>query len=441
MDNIYIDNPHFRKTRLPSLFSDFSRLQQTNAEGFRANIDAWRSVIIQFLSQNEQLSWKYEDLLEKFKYKVDAKVYKPLGLHLVLDHMVNGDHSIVPLSEYTKYSLSTDHTLKANKGVMNTLIGKVWHINYSNTLVSFSSKGNDKEEYMLLEKLIKYSDLIKSLIGKTNDPMDIRQIYDLTKGKINISKSDFEKCLIYLDRDVGELQKVGNNVVILLSKDTEVEENFNYENVSEDLQVMASLNFIIYQLGNHSNKKHKELNDLHEEIIQDLKKDHKLLAKAKQRRSKIIKAQLEDTILKQEQLNILKLKMEQAENNRLVLNAFETNSKVLKKLNLQNTNIDSIINDLMEEIDKTEETSHILSDSLKGTVPLDEDEEEAINDELNVLQREVNNGKTPIHEETDLDELNSKLKLLNIPKHDPIGDDLASESNEESRKQQIPMAI
>lgn len=419
MKNLYKDNPHFRDTRLPSLFSDFKQLEQTNNEGFKANIDAWRSVIVKYMTENDHLCCTYDDLIDSLKYTVNGKVYRPLGIYLVLNRLVNEDHSVIPLSEYMKSSLSTDHTLKIKSGLVTSFFNVLWPPKHSNTLVSFDSKGNGKEEYMLLDKLIEYSELIKGQIPNVNDPMNKKQLYDLTKGKLNISESEFEKCLIYLSRDVGELQMVGTNVVVLrASPETQIEQVVT-EGMGEDLQVMASLNFIIYQLSNHSDEKHKQLDELRKEIIEDLKKDHKMAARGKQRRSKVIKAQLEDTIVKLEQLNILKLKMEQAENNRLVLSAFETNSKVLKKLNSETTNIDSIIDDLMGEIDKTEETTNVLADSLEnGPLAVAEDEE-AINNELDELQKEIDQESKPIGKETELEELNSKLESLNIPKHDP----------------------
>lgn len=432
MDKIYAQSPHFRSTRLVSLFSDFVELQRTNSEGFSANIDAWRAVITQFLTQSSTLCWKYDDLVDAMAYTVDGKTYRPRGLYLALESMITKDHSVVPVSEYMKASLETDHTRQANSGAMQSLLGLVWPTKYSNRLASFSAKASGEEEYMLLDKLVKYSNVIEGLALKANDPVDKRQLYLEVCEKTEMTKMDFEKCLVYLTRDMGKFQEIGKDVIILLPQDAYVEPVISTQ-MTEDLNMMASLKFIIYRLTNHCKEKHRELDDLREEIKEDLKQDHKVSARAKQRRSKLMKAQLEDTIGKLEQLNILKLKMEQAENNRLVLNAFETNSKVLKRLNSQATDVESIIVDLMDEIDKTEETSSVLAGSLQDATTVDDD---AINAELEEIENDINKERVlernREHSVTDIDELNSKLESLNIPQHDPVEPSVSHE--------RVPMA-
>lgn len=423
MDQIFGQDGHFRESRLPSLFSDFGRLRETNLEGFKANIDAWRGVLVKYMQMNDGLFTTYEDMAADLEYKGK----KPLGLYLALDHLVNEDHTVVPLSEFEKSPVLTDYTRKGDNGVVNTLIGLVWSKKYCNRLKGFKSLHTPKEAYILLEKLDHYSEIIKTSISNAGEPIDRRQLYDIVNHKAKISINDFDLCLLYLQRDLGEIRSIDENVimrvdstseVLINSRDAKIELEKN-PHQNEDLKVMASLNFIIYKMESYSDEKHQQIDDLRNEILEDLRKNHKIAARAKQRRSRVIQKQLEGSIDKLEQLNILKLKLEEAANNKLVMKAFETNSQVLKKLNTCQMDVDNIMNDLMEEIDKTEGITSQLSEPLAISGANVDDE--SIDNELEMLQREIEDSSNNVrNDHRDTKELTAKLESLTIPKNDPM---------------------
>ncbi len=49
--NILESNPLFSKTRLPSLYSDFRKLKISNVDGFNANLNAWKSLLLKSLEK------------------------------------------------------------------------------------------------------------------------------------------------------------------------------------------------------------------------------------------------------------------------------------------------------------------------------------------------------------------------------------------------------
>ncbi|TID17194.1 hypothetical protein CANINC_004053 [Pichia inconspicua] len=86
--NIYETDPDFRPTRLVSLFSDYKHLEEVNYEGFKANLQTWKRVIVKLIDQANLLVLNYYDLQKQLTYTTNTGEYIPQGLYIALEELV-----------------------------------------------------------------------------------------------------------------------------------------------------------------------------------------------------------------------------------------------------------------------------------------------------------------------------------------------------------------
>lgn len=86
--NLYALDPEFRPTRLVSLFSDYKHLEESNNEGFKANTQAWKRIVLKLIEEEQLLVLDYHQLQKKLTYVSNTGEYVPQGLYIVLEELV-----------------------------------------------------------------------------------------------------------------------------------------------------------------------------------------------------------------------------------------------------------------------------------------------------------------------------------------------------------------
>lgn len=115
MEKFILSDKNFKKSRLPSLYSDFSHLQQTNIEGYTANLTSWKFLLLniinnhnELLCQDDVISFDSSTLVDQLTVRDATLTYKPKGLPEVLNSMINEDDRLYNNEKKRKKSKKTE---------------------------------------------------------------------------------------------------------------------------------------------------------------------------------------------------------------------------------------------------------------------------------------------------------------------------------------------
>lgn len=125
-----LSDSKFTKQRLPSLYSDFTRLKLSNAEGYNANVKAWQAALSQATQQrltSHSSSPFIIDIGVDLQYKLSTPDYgTPLALDTVLrESQQHGQWVEVDEFKAWKTAQSTDYSLsRFLEWTMSNLFGE-----------------------------------------------------------------------------------------------------------------------------------------------------------------------------------------------------------------------------------------------------------------------------------------------------------------------------
>ncbi|GMM28651.1 Chm7 protein [Martiniozyma asiatica (nom. inval.)] len=410
----------FKRSRYESLFSDFAKLEKLNPEGYQANVQAWKMVCGVLFDKSDRLMWPYDDLVKALSLTDSGRKWQPMGLYIVLNELVNEDHSLIPIDAFKRLPIATEHT--TNDTLFGSIRGLFWSRKFSNQLTAFNTK-NSKAAYFDMDKLRQYSDIVRSKLHKENKQLEhIRRdhLFELVKEGIpKISKEEFELCILFLERDLGEIIN-NEGILTLLPKNVQETENIHSSTANinlADSKHIAQLNYTIYKIEQYIDEKHQEIELIDTEIKELVKKSSPAsvaIAKSKLKFKKLTQAQLERSVNNVEQLQLVKLKLEETENNAKIVSVFNENTKILKSINdkIDVNDVDNVLEQLRNEIGKTNVISNTLSQNVGEQV--DDDE---INAELAKLEAEF--GEQSNSNKDSLEQLEEKLSELKLPGDSP----------------------
>ncbi|VEU21980.1 DEKNAAC102995 [Brettanomyces naardenensis] len=410
----------FKHSRLQSLYSDFSHLRESNIEGYRANIAAWKTLFLdlilnhdELLDQADKISICSNTLVRQLTINDGILTYKSKGIDKVIDSMVNEDHTMIPYSEFVKKPVDLTGDLNGASGgtlirsFLNPFIGPA----YCNHLTNFHSGTGARdgslranEKYVCLQKLRKVSSELKACIKGPNEALLLDHLFSLS----NIgSRFDFDCCIQFLSRDTGEICVDSEQGIAYLAG--------GQMNSTEELKSIADLSYAIYTLQTYCDRRLADVSSLNGKIRELVNEKQHNLAKSQLRIRKIMEKQLNSSQVKLEQLQLIQIKIEEAQNNLIVVRTLESNSNLLKELNEEvsdNSKLDELLEGYSDQIDKT----NAISDKLGS---LGEHGDEDIERELEALEEEeeqkgeVQNANAS---SASLNELEQRFKDLSMPK-------------------------
>ncbi|CDK25972.1 unnamed protein product [Kuraishia capsulata CBS 1993] len=264
MENIIFQNRNFTKTRLRSLYSDFSHLKETNPEGYQANLDAWRSL----LTNPDTPIYDNHCVvdLEKLKKKLFLEQYgQPKGLELVLKELTNqGD--FVDLSRFESQK--------------NSVYERSWTVG---TLFHWLVGPNIKH-LVCIRCLESLGDKIASLLNK-NVCLHQEQLEEMINATLYVplSKEDLKCLLLFLSRDKKRISL--DNGIVKYPK-TEV--------VATDL-AQADLRYTIWGLEKQIERTSLKIAQIKENALTYLERGDKVSARSSIHLKRVFEKSLENS--------------------------------------------------------------------------------------------------------------------------------------------------
>ncbi|CUM55348.1 uncharacterized protein AC631_02128 [Debaryomyces fabryi] len=406
-------NPHFPKSRLNSLYSNFENLKHLNPEGFEANIQAWSDLLISLLQSGllagSQVS--INTFSPNIAQLLAIPVYgQPKGLGIILNELVQR-RVLIP---YSLYINATDSYVS----IMNDSIKFTDYISPSKwlhwgiqqlrltSIFTATNKKNElnKETYISWSILCAFGQKFVNEIQKeinvgirSSSLFDKLSCYSYMKSiDPGLSPTDFEILLVYFSRDLGicKLKQQDNITCIKFLN----EGNLNYIS-DEDIGIIRLKSTITA-----IEKRNEELEIKSVNISNNMKvllknrnssneigTNIRLKNMLKSRRE--IHASLEKSSSALSQLNTALLKINDATSNKNIFDLLSESSKLLNALN-ESINLDDVDNlqiELEEGYDKTNAISESLSSS--GTAYINEEE---LEDELDKLYAQESSNMEPV---------------------------------------------
>lgn len=399
MEDFILSDKNFKRSRLHSLYSDFSHLKQTNVEGYAANLTSWKFLLLDIISkhvellcQDDAISFDSNTLVSILTVRDTSLTYIPKGLSEVLNSMINEDHTLVPLSLFKSKPVDVNGN---GDGILRSIFRSIMGTSYCNHVTNFDTADPSSddgglipnEKFICLSKLKDIAGQIKLLLT-SNNPAKLNHLQKLAENN-NVVKTqtDFDCCIQYLTRDTMDVGLNGD-ITYLLGSDG----HFKGENISgldlATLETVADLNYSIFKLQNHYDTLHNSLNTLDHKIHGLIREKRLKLAKSQLRIKKIVEKQLVENQLKLENLQIVRLKLQEAKTNVSVAETLKSNADLLKKINKEAPDadeLDSILQDIGDELDRTTEISSKLGNL---TTTETQEEENSIETELSALEKE-----------------------------------------------------
>lgn len=408
IEELYKNNSEFRESRLKSLFSDYHNLKEHNPEGYEANLNIWKHFLSQVFQSNDSLTFNYELLSKELCYKTSKASYKPEGLYIALNEMLNSDKNIISLSAVQSTYKEEDEN--------SSLFSKISSILFGSTYIDIRNKKYRNESFIFVPKIEEYSQILKKYLIPIikEGPMNLKHLQSiLHNNEFNINNDDLMYSLLYLNKSMKQFTVVDG--IIYWFNEKLMEEKVN----TDDLKHITDLNYAIYKLQLYNDEKSTEITNLNIQIRKSLKDKNQITAKSQLKLKKMLEFQLQKTLTSLENLHAIKIKVEDAQNNILVSKVWKDNSKVLKILNekVKDSNFDDIFDSLYEEIQTTNQISDHLGQQIDG----DDVSDEEINKELCKLEDDFEKEKNNNSNDNDMDieDLEKKFDKLKIPNKKP----------------------
>ncbi|CAF9913434.1 MAG: hypothetical protein GOMPHAMPRED_007912 [Gomphillus americanus] len=407
--------PQFRKGRLPSLYSDFRQQEHSNPDGYAANIMAWE-VALAFAAEHQIVPGSTNtlsisagpDLLEA----LDSREWgTPLALGTVFSKAVLDGH-FVPQETF----------LRARPGAAESSSTSLsWRLTlWALGLMGASSWIPDRlptERFVLMNNLAKKAtkELIVFLTeprGRAEQVWPIAAFRAVVSQKLNlkhdISNDDFQILLTSLSRD-RKLLAYNESTVKLRANTTEPLQ------ITEQDQTIASLKSLISELSSQAQDLAVRIESLDQQARSAVALKNRNAALRHLKLKKIqetVLAQRSDTLV---QLEDILNQIEQAINQVEVVAVLRSSTSVLKNLNAEIGDVDSlqdVLDSINEEVMKTQEISTTIGDTTQAGLVIDERE---IDDELAMLEADDEANKT----EYDIEQLQKKLQELPVQSEEP----------------------
>lgn len=449
-------NPFFTKTRIPSLYSNFSHLKELNPDGYDANIEAWGDLLTLLLNQgilpSSILNIPVEgpSLPELLKLPVQGS---PKGLETVLNELVDR-RILIPFSHYRAFR----GPFNGPSSLKNFIFPSTWLLwgilAFRGPFKSSKLAVLVAENYISWENLTARGQHILLVISATtsssysNGLFDTDLLLEFIRKNCDsrFSSADLLILLIHFVRDLG--------VAITRNAENTIFVKFGEKSpISDDdiaiIKIEASIRKISLR---NSTLEHKLQHELPSQIGHILQQKHvdenttKARLKGLLAHKRALSASLARASDVLARLETVLLKINDASTNVDAFRILKQSSGVLKTLNemVNVDEVDELQAQLDEELGRTEE----ISQSMVRNSQVDDDE---LEQELKALYsqeagKEVQKDGKKEGDVTKEDGLLKKLETLSV-QDDEIADIKAEvnrskdEQSEKSSTQLPQMAI
>lgn len=393
MSEILSKIPAFKESRLRSLYSDFSHLNQVNPEGFDANVQAWCDALDQSLTDHyfqSTITIPGSELESRF---TDAEFGKPKGLATVLDIQVQNGH-YVPWSIYKVSSPEPSWGFWDYLSPMRWIEQRLLLFRVENFSALDGKGGVGTDYFISWDKLAEMGDKMAQLIKEEVEKegtysaklLDTDLFVDLVR-KIdrNLSDLDIQVLLIYLSRDTNKLKVISdyeNARRAFVKVDTA---GITNEDISI-IKVKANIRSLQARTDLLAERLDKEIPAKILELLKKGKQDDRLKNVLVQKT--YVTRSLNKSLGVRSQLNMILDKVNDAQANVSVYETLKAAKDVLASFNNMISFAD--LDKVQLELDEKIAISSELTEAMVISPDLDE---RAIDDELEELEKEYEKEK------------------------------------------------
>ncbi|KAI5804984.1 Snf7-domain-containing protein [Geopyxis carbonaria] len=374
--NFVLDHPDFRKTRLPSLYSDFRNLQTTNSSAFTANVAAWKRLLIDATAHG--LVGDGTDKLvittgEALVTQMSMQEWgRPLALGVVVNEAIHAKE-LYPVNTFLSQRESIYYWSYAG-AVMNWGLEKVGLKSKPAT----SGRARITEGKFVVIKNVENT--ARDVLRKTNQKTSqVERIYttDLFIEELapGMSQIDLKVLFRFLARDLGEASYNGKIIKFKIQGE-------QLSPVNEQDITIAQLRSLISTLQRRIEKLNLDVSTCNEKARTAVASKNRLMATAALKSRKIAENALDTQIKTLSQVEDVMAHIEQATSNLDLVNQLEKSTKVLNTLNKEiggTERVDRIMDDLKESTAQVDELNQVLGE---GGAVLDEAD---VDEELEAL--------------------------------------------------------
>ncbi|OAL64878.1 SNF7 family protein [Trichophyton rubrum] len=396
----------FRRARLPSLYSDFSRQKQTNPDGYNSNVTAWQRALAnaalagQVSSLSSSSSPKSDSRKDSLSPRNNLLVLRtsnalmvdletrewgrPLSLQCVIDEALRSGHMMLLdtfLNSQTSPFRSGWLRLPSPPSLSQVVM---WGMKQAHGLVtgsdidSLAGTGTLQTSELVLVDNVKFA----HIFGE----------------ETLLSTTDFNVLLTFLSRDRNIILYDGKTVKFRDASDTT-------DRITEEDASIASLKATIARLTLQVSTLSEKIKELTGNAQKALANKNRILALSSLRLRKLAERNLQQRTDTLWQLEEVYSKVEQAASQVDIVRVMQASTGVLRQLNSQLGGVDKvedIVEELRKEMDNADELRGVINEA--GPV-IDETE---LDDEL----KELEDQEREAREEKDAEETRKRLAEL-----------------------------
>ncbi|KAI1620114.1 Snf7-domain-containing protein [Exophiala viscosa] len=384
------NEPSFRKTRLPSLYSDLTVQKSTNPEGYAANVTAWASALTraslagQLPLEQRLILQASDDLLNAL---ASAQYGRPSGLGSVLDDCVR-QGKMVDLHDFlaSEKSIYTRSWIPSPWAVLRWSLRQVGIVGTGSYEVNGHLKKGSLVLVPALEEVWKHVQRLRdrSAQGLTDRIMSretfLKELNDLIRG--TLSDQDVTVLLRYLSRDKHALSYDDATIKFKAPAST------TPEPITHEDRSIANLKSLISNLTLQIANLNTRIATLQSTAQTLVKNGNKASALSALRSKKLAEQSLASRTGTLHQLEQVYAKLEAAADQVEIVAAMQASAGALKTLNHKVggvERVEDVLDTLREEMGKTDEVSGVIAEPLDNTAVLDEGE---VDEELESMERE-----------------------------------------------------
>ncbi|KIV87860.1 hypothetical protein PV11_03378 [Exophiala sideris] len=395
LDWLVENEPSFRKTRLPSLYSDLTVQKSTNPEGYAANVTAWASALTraslagQLPLEQRLILQTSDDLLSAL---ASAQYGRPSGLGSVLDDCMR-QGKMVDLHDF----LASEKSIYSRSWIPSPWAVLRWSLRQVGIVGTGSYEVNGylrKGSLVLvpaLEEVLKHVQRLRdrSAQGLTDRIMSretfLKELNDLIQS--TLSDQDVAVLLRYLSRDKQALTY--DEATIKFKSPTST----TPEPITHEDRSIATLKTLISNLTLQIANLNTRIATLQARAQTSVKTGNKTSALSALRSKKLAEQSLTSRTDTLHQLEQVYAKLEAAADQVEIIAAMQASAGALKTLNNKVggvERVEDVLDTLREEMGKTDEVSGVIAEPLDSNAVLDEGE---VDDELESMEREERNKR------------------------------------------------
>ncbi|KAL2266927.1 hypothetical protein VTJ83DRAFT_4204 [Remersonia thermophila] len=418
-DYLVENEPAFRKTRLPALYSEFQTQRTVKPDAYQANVSAWRQALARIVSSGLAPSPRGQDPSlfvlhsgEQLARALESKQYgRPLALGAVVQEALAA-RDLIPLREFLD---AKDSIYRRSWSVWNLASWTMKQLGVADYLKSdalppgdFVVLSNVEEAGRAFPEHAKDATGAGTRFERTFTKAHFHRVFNalLVDGK-QLSKADTDVMLRFLARDKGAVAYDGATVRIYPPDTAAVPDDEPAAITPEDAS-MAQIKELLTGLTHQASVLTERIAQLTSQAALAAKQQNRTVALAALRSRKLAEATLARRLAAANQLEEVAASLEHACDNARLAKAMEASTAALQGLHARTggaRRVEEVVAALREQMDAVDEVASILAESA-GTVVVDEGE---LDEELEAMEAAERKAKEAAAESARAEEVRKRL--------------------------------